>query len=94
MSEGWQFDVTEQEGINAAGDGPHDKKDYFEALAKMNEDGHSLAEYCQGLGLDDDDGPSKWTHSGVRVFHIIPACRSFVKKRNEGMVKVGYGRKF
>ena len=34
---------------------PRKRKDYFQDLAKLNEDGHSLAEYCQGLGLEDDD---------------------------------------
>ena len=37
------------------GDAPAERKKYFETLAKLNEEGHSLAEYCQGLGLEDDD---------------------------------------
>ncbi|XP_037075098.1 inactive peptidyl-prolyl cis-trans isomerase FKBP6-like [Pollicipes pollicipes] len=56
MSDGWEFEATTPAaGDEFEADKPERKKEYFEGLAKLNEDGHSLAEYCQGLGLDDEN---------------------------------------
>jgi len=66
MGEGWQFEAPttgELEEPQSA----DSKKKYFEGLAKLNEDGHSLAEYCNGLGLDDDD------HAGQQPFAVLRA---------------------
>lgn len=66
MGEGWQFEAPttgELEEPQSA----DSKKKYFEGLTKLNEDGHSLAEYCNGLGLDDDD------HAGQQPFAVLRA---------------------
>ena len=59
LGDGWEFAAPEKTLGKAEEDfgvdAPDEKRRYFEDLAKLNEDGHSLAEYCQGLGLDDDD---------------------------------------
>ncbi|KAF0306737.1 Inactive peptidyl-prolyl cis-trans isomerase FKBP6 [Amphibalanus amphitrite] len=69
LGDGWEFaapKTIENEADLGAGDSA-DKKQHFEGLAKLSEDGHSLAEYCQAMGLDDDDADTRQPFAILRT---------------------------